>query len=296
MGGNVEINDVHPSARLAPDVQLGEKCVIGPDVTIGPGTKIGNRVTIVGHTTIGSGNIIDDDCILGVVPQDLKYRGAPALLVIGHNNKLHRMVTMHIGTEPGGFVTRVGNGNVFEEGAHVAHDCFVDDNTRIGKNVQLAGHILVQSGAVLEELVGLHHFVTFGKYARVTTHTPVRRDVPPYTIFGYDTPDASQPSVNGINEAGIKAAKLSADEEADLRRALSELFEDETALQTKLEQLENMGVEGEVAFLCEFCQQSLAGKFGRYREGYRGQIPPEAAEILPPEKIAELERILSNWK
>lgn len=291
MASKVEtIREVHPSAKIAPDVKIGEFSVIGPDVTIGPGTVIGRNVTVVGNTTIGSGNFIDDASILGVVPQDLKYRGSPALLIIGHNNRIGRRVTMHIGTEPGGFVTRVGDNNIFKANSHMAHDCFVDNNTIIGRNVQLAGHILVQDGAVLEDMVGVHHFGTIGRYSRICAMTPVRRDVPPYTIFGGGNEEA--PSVRGINEDGIYAAGLSNDEAADLRRALSELFEDEAALQTKIEQLVNMGVEGEVAYLCEFCQQSLSGKFGRYREAYRGHIPPEAAEVLPPEKLSELERIL----
>jgi UDP-N-acetylglucosamine acyltransferase len=229
--------------------------------------------------------------VLGVVPQDLKYRGSPALLIIGHNNRIARRVTMHIGTEPGGFVTRVGDNNIFRESSHMAHDCFVDNNTVIGRCVQLAGHILVQDGAVLEDMVGVHHFVTIGRYSRIIAMTPVRRDVPPYTVFGGDNEEA--PAVRGINEDGIKAAGLTKDEMNDLRRALGELFEDEAALQTKIEQLVNMGIEGEVSYLCEFCQQSLSGKFGRYREeAYRGLIPPEAAAVLPPEKLSELERIL----
>lgn len=284
------IREVHPSAKIAPDVKIGEFSVIGPDVTLGPGTVIGRNVTIVGNTTVGSGNFIDDASVLGVVPQDLKYRGSPALLIIGHNNRIGRRVTMHIGTEPGGFVTRVGDNNIFRENSHMAHDCFVDDNAVIGRSVQLAGHILVQNGAVLEDMVGVHHFVTIGRYSRIATMTPVRRDVPPYTMFGGGNEDA--PAVKGINDDGIKAAGLTDDETADLRRALGELFEDEAALQTKIEQLVNMGVEGEVAYLCEFCQQSLRGKFGRNREAYRGLIPPEAAQVLPPEKLSELERIL----
>ena len=51
-----------------------------------------------------------------------------------------------------------------------------------------------------------------------------------------------------------------------------------------------MGVEGEAKALCEFCQLSLQGKFGRNRESYRGQLPPEAIEVLPPEKLAEIQR------
>jgi acyl-[acyl carrier protein]--UDP-N-acetylglucosamine O-acyltransferase len=148
----------------------------------------------------------------------------------------------------------------------------------------------VHSGAVIDDMAGIHHFVTIGRYARIGTRTPVRRDVPPFTNFFTEDYGWTPPSVRGIHEAGIKALGLGKDEEAELRRALNELFADEAALQTKIEQLENLGVEGEAAALCEFCQQSLQGKFGRIRESYRGQLPPEASDFIPAEMLAEIKQ------
>lgn len=284
------IREIDPLAHIASDAVIGRFCVIGPEVIIGPGSVLGRRVTVMGNTTIGSGNIIGDGCVLGAKPQDLKYRGSSTMLIIGHNNRIGRIVTIHIGTESGGFVTRIGDANRLLEGCHVAHDCYLDDHTRIGRCVQLAGHIRIQTGAVLEDLAGVHHFVTIGRYARIGQRTPVRRDVPPFTNFFSEDYGWTSPSVRGIHETGIKDAKLKRDEETELRRTLHELFEDEVALQNKIEQLENLGVEGEAAALCEFCQQSLLGKFGRFRESFRGKVPPEAAEFLPPEKLAEIQR------
>jgi len=278
------VREIDPAARIAPDATIGSYCVIGPDVTIGPGTTLVRRVTVVGHTIIGSGNYIEEGCVLGCLPQDLKYKGWPTLLVIGHRNRFGRAVTAHIGTETGGYVTAVGSDNVLMDGCHVAHDCYVDDRTYLGSNVSLAGHIRVHEGAIIEESAGVMHFVTIGKFSRVGARTPVRRDVPPYTQFFCDDYGwGSPPAVRGINEDGIKAARLPADEEKELRRALLDLFNDESALQTKIEQLVNMGVDGEVAALCDFCQQSLQGVYGRYRELLRGKVPPEAEKYLSPE-------------
>ena len=193
--GDVEIiSEIHPSAGIARDARIGPFCVIGPDVMIGPRTMLGRHVTVTNSVKIGSGNIIGDGSVLGAIPQDLKYRGSETLLIIGHNNRIGRNVTMHIGTEAGGYVTCIGDGNVIMEGAHIAHDCFVDDSTHLGRMMQLAGHVRVQSGAVLEDLSGVHHFVTIGKYARVGCRTPVRRDVPPYTVFASEDYGWTPPS------------------------------------------------------------------------------------------------------
>ena len=287
------VREIDSAARISPEARIGPYCVVGPHVTIGPGTTLVRRVSVVGHTTIGSGNVFEESCVLGTRPQDLKYKGHPTLLVIGHRNRFARAVTAHIGTESGGFVTRIGDGNVFADGAHVAHDCYIDNDTHLGRNVLLAGHIRIHDGAVIEDLTGVHHFVTIGKYAHIGPCTPVRRDVPPYTHFaGGDCDWSAPPSVRGIHEAGIAAAKLAPEEAKDLHQALKELFDDESALQTKIEQMVNMGIEGEVASLCRFIQRSLQGIYGRHRELYRGKAPPEAQDYLPPELKTVIQRAI----
>jgi len=271
------LREIDPTARIAPDAKVGLFGVIGPHVTVGPGTVVGRRVTILGHTMLGSGNVIGEGSVLGAAPQDLKYAGGPTVLRVGHRNHFGREVTAHIGTEAGGGLTRIGDDNVLMDGCHVAHDCFVDHRTHLGQSVLLAGHIRIHSGARIEDLSGIHHFVTVGRYSLVGAHTPVRRDVPPFTEFrSFDHDWQSPPAVVGIHEAGIAAANLPAEQEKELRFALKELFDDESTLQTKIEQLMNMGVEGEAAQLCEFCLRSLQGLFGRCREAFRGKPPPEA--------------------
>jgi UDP-N-acetylglucosamine acyltransferase len=289
------LREIDPAAKIAPDAEIGPFCVIGPQVTIGPGTVLSRRVTVLGRTVIGSSNRIGEGCVLGADPQDLKYDGGPTMLIIGHRNLLGREVTAHIGTEPGGYLTHIGNDNILSDGCHVAHDCYVDDRVQLGRMVLLAGHIRVQTGAVIEEMCGLHHFVTIGHFARVGRRTPVRRDVPPFTVFsGNDDDDgAASPAVVGFHEQGIRAANLRKEEETELRHALAELFRDESALQTKIESLENMGVEGQAARLCEFCRRSLQGVYGRYRELFRGKTPPEAKRFLPPDTLVDARRAKS---
>ena len=293
MGSCVTVlREIDPSAKVSPEARLGPYCVIGPDVTIGPRTVLSPRVSVTGRTVIGSANFFGEGCCLGTVPQDLKYAGGPTMLIIGHRNRFAREVTAHIGTEAGGYLTRIGDDNELRDGCHIAHDCYIADRARIGRHVLLAGHIDVQTGAVMEDLSGAHHFTTVGRYARVGPRAGVRRDVPPYTDFSESDDDPGPPRVRGVHEAGLQAAGLSADEQRELRDALRELFEDEAALQTKIEHLMNVGVEGEVAALCGFVQRSLQGIYGRHRELFRGQMPPEAEKYLPPAELARIRRHL----
>ena len=284
------VREIAPSARVAPTAKIGPFCVVGPDVTIGPRTVLTRRVSVTSYTAIGSDNVFENGCVLGSTPQDLKYGGSPTVLIIGHRNWFGRSVTAHVGTELGGYITYIGNDCVFHDGCHIAHDCYVYDRVQLGRGVMLAGHVRIDTGAVMGDSSGVHHFATIGKWSRVGPRTPVRRDVPPYTNYYSVNCGWTPPAVMGMHDAGIAAGTAGVDEQRELRYALGELFEDEAALQTKIEQLVNMGVEGEVADLCEFCQQSLQGIFGRHRELYRGQTPPEAEPLARHELVLRIGR------
>lgn len=281
------LREIADGARVHPQARLGAFCVVGPQVSVGPGTVLGSRVTLTGRTTIGSGNRIADGCVLGSVPQDLKFRGRPTYLIVGDRNRFGPNVTVHVGTEAGGYLTRIGSDNVLDTGVHVAHDCYIDDGTHLAAGVLLAGHIRVEDGAVIEETVGVRHFATLGRFSRVTARTPIRCDVPPFTLFGssgyYSTPAA----VRGVHEQGLSAAGLSESEKRQLRQAVTRLFQDEHALSVKIRaMLARPELGRAVRELCEFCRRSLGGHFGRFRETFRGRIPPEAKAYLPPEALA----------
>ena len=75
---------VHPEAKLHPSVEVGPWCTIGPNARIGKGTRLISHVVVDGHTTIGEDNAIYPFAVLGAVPQDLKYKGEPTRVEIGH--------------------------------------------------------------------------------------------------------------------------------------------------------------------------------------------------------------------
>src|SRR5690242_1248039 len=113
---------VDPKARLAEDVEVGPFCVIGPDVSLDSGCRLMNSVTILGHTTIGRDNVFFPNSVIGAPPQDRKYRGEATRVEIGHNNAFREAVTVHAGTDKGGGITRVGDGNLLMINAHLGHD------------------------------------------------------------------------------------------------------------------------------------------------------------------------------
>src|SRR4029079_479655 len=83
------------------------------------------------------------NCVIGTYPQDKKFKGAPTELHIGSGNVFPEAVTVDIGTEKGGWVTRVGNNNMFMINTHLGHDAQIGSNCVLANNVMIAGHCVV---------------------------------------------------------------------------------------------------------------------------------------------------------
>ena len=253
---------VDPSAQIGSDVIVGPFCEVGPEVTIEAGCELMNHVTILVNTRIGPKNIFYQNVVVGVAPQDLKYNGAPTETIIGSNNVFRENCTVHRGTELGEGKTIIGSDNLFMVGAHIAHDCVVEDKILLGNQTTLAGHVKIEEGAVISALIGIHHFVRIGKYSYIGGLTPVRRDAPPFMKFSGD-PNA----VRGVNEEGLKRRNFSEDDIAQLKQAFRKLFREGNSITEQLDQLEAQeGLNEHVGYLCRFVRESCQDRFGRYQE------------------------------
>ena len=230
------MTDIHPTAIVADGVQLGEdvrigpNCVVGPNVELGDGSELISHVSIAGRTQIGANTKVFPFASIGHQPQDLKYQGEPSWLVIGCNNIIREHVTMNPGTEGGGMETRVGNNCLFMVGAHVAHDCQIDDNAILVNNATLAGHVEIGEWAIVGGLSAVHQFVRIGKHAMIGGMTGVEQDVIPYgSVMG------NRARLFGLNLVGLKRRDFSRDDIHEMRKAYRLIFAEEGTMAERLE-------------------------------------------------------------
>ena len=210
---------VHPQARLAEDVQVGEYTVIGEHVEIGAGTTIGAHAVISGHTRIGCRNRIFHHVALGEIPQDKKYAGEPTRLEIGDDNVIRECCTFNIGTAQDLGYTRLGDRNWVMAYVHLAHDCVVGNDTVLANCVQLAGHVEIGDFAILGGFTGVHQFCRVGAHAITGVSSVVLADVPPFvTAMG----NTAQPY--GVNTEGLKRRGFSNNAIKEIRRAYKTLY------------------------------------------------------------------------
>ena len=224
---------IHDGAEVASDCEIGPYCIVGPKVKIASGNRLMSHVVLEGRTTIGSGNVFFPFAVIGGVPQDLKYEGEDAELVIGKDNTIRESVTINIGTKGGGGVTRVGDSNLIMAYAHLGHDVQVHNHTVIANACQIARHVIVEDYAIIGGLSGVSQFVRIGAHVYIGGFSGVERDVAPFCL-GRGPVGAFE--VWGMNLVGLKRRGFSSGELAVLQDINKIFFKDkslekETALQ-----------------------------------------------------------------
>ena len=84
---------VDQAASVHPTAEIGPYAIVGALVTIGARTVVGAHAVLEGPTTLGEDNRVSPQAALGGPPQDLKYKGEPTTLVIGHRNAFREFCT-----------------------------------------------------------------------------------------------------------------------------------------------------------------------------------------------------------
>lgn len=225
---------VDPGAQLGANVTIGPFCVVGPHVVLGDHVTLKSHVVIEGRTTIGAHTFVHPFASLGAVNQDLKYHGEPSQLIIGTHNVIREYATMHIGSEGGGMITRVGDHNLFMIATHVAHDCQLGSHIVMANAATLAGHVSVGDHAIIGGLSAVHQFVRIGAYAIIGGMSGVESDVIPFGRV-----KGERAFLAGLNLTGLERNGFDKDQIRSLQRAFNELFGEEGTLEQRIEMVSN---------------------------------------------------------
>jgi len=188
---------VHPNAKIGPNVTIDAFAVIEENVEIGEGSHIMSHVSILNGARIGKSCNIFPGAVISAVPQDLKFIGEDTLAVIGDHTTIRECVTVNRGTVDK-WKTVVGNHCLLMAYVHVAHDCVIGNHVILVNGVTLAGHITVDDYAIINGLTGIQQFIHIGAHAYIGGQSSVRKDVPPFVKA------AREPlSYAGINKVGL---------------------------------------------------------------------------------------------
>ncbi len=248
---------VHPSAQVGRGTTIGAHAVIGPKVRIGAGCAIGASAIIDGWTEIGDGTQVFPFSSIGLIPQDLKFRGEETRLVIGKQNIFREFVTIHRGTLGGGGLTEIGDRNLFMAYVHIAHDCHVGDNTIFGNMATLGGHVTVEDFANISAGSGVHQFCRVGRHAFIGGYSVITKDALPYAR----TVGSRPARIFGTNWRGLQRRGFPADVIGKLKRSFRYLLQSKLNTTSAIQQIESDRSLAckEVDYLMEFIRVSQRG-------------------------------------
>ena len=247
---------VHPTAEIGEGTVVGPYAVVGPHVRIGKHCQVGASAVIDGWTEIGDGTKIFPFASIGLMPQDLKYRGEETRVVIGRKNIFREFVTIHRGTQGGGGLTVIGDQNLFMAYVHVAHDCRIGNNTIFGNAATLGGHVWVEDFATISAFSGVHQFCRVGEHAFIGGYSVVTKDAMPYAKTV-----GNRARNYGLNTIGLMRRGFTEETLSKLKRAYRYLLVSKLTTSRALRQIEEDDSLNcpEVQYLVEFVRSSARG-------------------------------------
>ncbi|MBI2957142.1 MAG: acyl-ACP--UDP-N-acetylglucosamine O-acyltransferase [Acidobacteria bacterium] len=247
---------VDAQARLGASVRVGPYTVIGAEVEIGEETEVGAHAVVEGPTRIGRRNRIFPFASIGLIPQDLKFRGERSEVIIGDDNRIREFVTIHRGTTGGGALTRLGNQNLVMAYAHIAHDCLIGDHCILGNAATLAGHVIIEDWAVIGAFCGIHQFCRIGRHAFIGGYTVITQDVLPFSR----TVQERETRVYGVNVIGLRRRGFTRERIERIHQAFRLLTQSGLNTSQALEQMrQSLNQDEDVAALVRFIETSERG-------------------------------------
>ncbi len=222
---------VSKESEVGTGVQIGPYAVIGPGVTIGDGTRIMSHVVIDGNTRIGRECVLFPFSSIGLQTQDLKYKGKKTYVEIGDNTTLREYVTVNSGTNEGE-ITKVGSDCHIMAYCHIAHACNVGNNVIMSNCATLAGDVIVEEGAIIGGLSGVHQFTRIGSLCFIGGMTKITQDCPPFMMV-----DGNPAEVKGINSVGMKRNNVSESAQKSLKEAYKILYRQKLSTRQALDKI-----------------------------------------------------------
>jgi len=244
---------IHPAARIAADVAIGDFCVIESDVDIGAGCRLEPYVYVKRWTTLGERNVISAGTVLGTDPLDKAFSGARSYLRIGHGNQIREHYTISRGTQPES-VTEIGDENYIMTSGHIAHNCRIGNRTVICSCALVAGYVEVEDQAFISGGVVVHQYSKIGRLAMIGGNTRVNSDVPPFFLYSGFNVAAMGLNLVGLKRAGYKHSDISA-----LKEAYQLLYRSGLKLADALARIETEIDTPEARHLVAFVRRSERG-------------------------------------
>lgn len=172
VGSNTIIDE---TAKLFPNVTIGNNVTIGKNVILYPGVVIMDRTTIEDNVVIGANTVIGHNAFY----YKKKETGYDRLhtcggVIIRKNAELGSLCSIDAGVSD---YTVIGEGTKIDNQVHVGHDTIIGKNCLLAANVGLAGCVEVEDNVTLWGQVGCASDVVIGEGTVVLAQSGISKSL-----------------------------------------------------------------------------------------------------------------------
>ncbi len=206
IGDQVQLGDevrVAPYAVLEDGVVVGAGCSIGAHAVVGRDSRIGEDSTLHPHVVLYPGTVLGDRVIVhagarigvdgfGYVYQEGAYRKIPHIggCELGNDVEVGANTTVDRGSIGD---TRVGQGGKLDNLVQVGHNVTVGPHSILAGQAGVGGSTRIEGGVMVGGQAGIAGHVTIGRGARLAGQAGVTGDIPPgATVMGFPARDRTE--------------------------------------------------------------------------------------------------------
>jgi UDP-N-acetylglucosamine acyltransferase len=190
------VTNIHHTAMVGKDVELGRGVVIGPNVVVLAPAVIGDDCWIGPGSVIGAPPEITSARHNEAWAGDLAHSGVE----IGARTVLRELSVVHQGSSQ---PTRIGQDCWVLNHAQVAHDCQIGAAVTLSAGTTLGGHVRIGERATVGMHAVVHQRRVIGPGVMVGMGSVVTMDLPPFAK-AYGNPAR----LHGVNRVGMNRAGI----------------------------------------------------------------------------------------
>lgn len=251
---------IHPTAIVAKEAQLGANVKIGPycvvdaKVEIGDGTELRPFARVCDYAKVGANCVLYEHSVIGGQPQDLSYRGEVTWAILGNGVVCREYVTVNRSVGEGS-ATKVGDGCFIMESVHLAHNVCVGRECTIANKSGLSGHVVVGDYVVIGGIAGFHQFTHIGSYCMIGGLSRISQDVPPYCLAS-----GIPLRVFDINKVGLRRRGFDSDTRRKIRDMYKLIYGSSLSMKEAIRQIEEKYPgDAEAKTILDFIADSTRG-------------------------------------
>ena len=196
----MEKNQIHPTAILVGDVEMGFGNFIGAGCIIHGPITIGNDNYFAPYSSIGSAP--EDDAI-SIRDHILMTNGTKVgngSISIGSRNIFREFVTINRGETS---ATEIEDDVYLMTKSHIGHDSKIKSKAKITSLVQIGGYTTIGYGVNIGLSASLHQWTVVGAYSMIGMNTTLTKNIQPGSLAVGSPARVKGPNVFSLSKIGI---------------------------------------------------------------------------------------------